>query len=62
VTNMNIVVSREVILDAVWGNSSYANSLALNVQITYLRKALSNDSEITIASISKKGYMISAGK
>ena len=62
VTNMNIVVSREVILDAVWGNSSYANSLALNVQITYLRKAPSNDSEITIASISKKGYMISAGK
>ena len=62
VTNMNIVVSREVILDAVWGNSSYANSLALNVQITYLRKALGNDSEITIASISKKGYMISAGK
>ena len=61
-TNMNIAVSRDTILDSVWGNTSYANSLALNVQITYLRKALSNDSEITIASINKKGYMISAGK
>ena len=61
-TNMNIVVSRDTILDAVWGNTSYSNSLALNVQITYLRKALSNDSEITIASMNKKGYMISAGK
>ena len=61
-TNMNTVVSRDTILDSVWGNSSYANSLALNVQITYLRKALNNDPEITIASVSKKGYMISAGK
>ena len=60
--NINTVVSRDTILDAVWGNTSYANSLALNVQITYLRKALRNDSEITIASISKKGYMIDAGK
>ena len=61
-TNMNIAVSRDTILDSIWGNTSYANSLALNVQITYLRKALNNDPEITIASINKKGYMISAGK
>ena len=61
-TNMNTVVSRDTILDTVWGNTSYANSLALNVQITYLRKALSNDAEITIASVNKKGYMISIGK
>ena len=61
-TNMNTIVSRDTILDFVWGNTSYANSLALNVQVTYLRKALSNDSEITIASLNKKGYMISAGK
>ena len=62
VINMNSAVSRDTILDSVWGNTSYANSLALNVQITYLRKALSNDSEITITSINKKGYMIRAGK
>ena len=59
VMNENNAVSRDTILDSVWGNSSYANSLALNVQITYLRKALTNDTEISITSISKKGYMIS---
>ena len=57
-TNMNIVVSRDTILDYVWGNTSYANSLALNVQITYLRKALANDPTIAITSINKKGYTI----
>ena len=60
-TNVNTIVSRDTILDSVWGNTSYANSLALNVQITYLRKALNNDSGIVIASINKKGYMISVG-
>jgi len=59
VMNENNAVSRDTILDSVWGNSSYANSLALNVQITYLRKAITNDTEISITSISKKGYMIS---
>ena len=58
VVNKDSAVSRDVILDSVWGNSSYANSLALNVQITYLRKALANDPEVSITSISKKGYMI----
>jgi len=62
ITNINNAVSRDTILDAVWGNTSYANSLALNVQITYLRKALANDPAIAITSINKKGYMISAGK
>ena len=58
VMNKNNAVSRDTILDSVWGNSSYANSLALNVQITYLRKALTNNPEISITSISKKGYML----
>lgn len=60
--NVNIAVSRDMILEAVWGNNSYANSLALNVQITYLRKALRNDLKVEIASVSKKGYMIRVGK
>ena len=39
--NIGQAVKRETILQTVWGNDSYANSLALNVQITYLRKILS---------------------
>lgn len=60
--NKNVAVDRDVILEAVWRNVSYANSLALNVQISYLRKALRNDADIEIASVSKKGYMIRIGK
>ncbi len=56
--NMNVAVPRDQILVAVWGDGSYANSLALNVQITYLRKALGKDSTLSIVSIPKKGYML----
>ena len=51
-------VERETILQSVWGNDSYANSLALNVQITYLRKALASDSTISIVSLKKRGYIL----
>jgi len=51
-------VERETILQSVWGNDSHANSLALNVQITYLRKALILDSTISIVSLKKRGYIL----
>ena len=54
----NDAIDREIILSAVWGNVSYANSLALNVQVTYLRKALRNDPLTSIVSLTKKGYML----
>lgn len=34
--NSNHIVNRDTILESVWGDASYSNSLALNVQITYL--------------------------
>lgn len=58
--NLNGTVERETLLEAVWGNSSYANSLALNVQITYLRKALRNDGTVKLESLMKKGYRLVA--
>lgn len=51
-------VARDVILDRIWGDASYSNSLALNVQITYIRRQLT-DPSITISSIKKKGYILS---
>lgn len=56
--NVNTAVPREQLLEAVWGHASYANSLALNVQITYLRKALRNDPTVRIDSLMKKGYVL----
>lgn len=58
VLNKNNTVARDKLLEAVWGSSSYANSLALNVQITYLRKALKNDPTVKIESLMKKGYIL----
>ena len=56
--NINSVVSRDLLLESVWGSASYANSLALNVQITYLRKALKNDPTVKVESLMKKGYVL----
>ena len=51
-------VERDTILQSVWGNDSYSNSLALNVQITYLRKILEADISISIVSLKKRGYIL----
>ena len=58
VQNIGQTVERDTILQTVWGNDSYANSLALNVQITYLRKMLEADSTISIVSLKKRGYIL----
>jgi len=51
-------VERPYLLEHVWGNDSYANSLALNVQITYIRKLLEPDTTISIVSLKKRGYRL----
>lgn len=56
--NIGNVVSKEMILEAVWGTVSYANSLAVNVQMTYLRHALQHDVTVKIESLKKKGYVL----
>lgn len=61
-THLGDAVSREEILTRVWGDDSYANSLALNVQITYLRRILSIDPSLEIIAIKKCGYTLSARK
>lgn len=50
-------VERDRILEQIWGDASYSNSLALNVQITYLRRIL-NDPSLKIISIKKRGYLL----
>ena len=56
--NIGQTVERDTILQTVWGNDSYANSLALNVQITYLRKILEADTSLSIVSLKKRGYIL----
>lgn len=56
--NLGKPVERDVILERIWGDASYSNSLALNVQITYIRRLLT-DPSVIITSIKKKGYILS---
>ena len=56
--NMGNVVSKEMIQETVWGMVNNANSLAVNVQMTYLRRALQHDATVRIESIKKKGYVL----
>lgn len=56
--NVGQTVERDTILQSVWGNDSYSNSLALNVQITYPRKMLEADTSISIVSLKKRGYIL----
>jgi hypothetical protein len=56
--NIGKPVERDMILEKIWGDASYANSLALNVQITYIRRLLT-DHSLSITSIKKKGYILS---
>ena len=56
--NQNQLVERDTILNEVWGDDSYSNSLALNVQITYLRRALNLDEKVCIEAVIKKGYIL----
>lgn len=56
--NVGQVVSKDLIQETVWGTVSYANSLAVNVQITYLRHALQHDASVKIESLKKKGYLL----
>lgn len=59
--NMGNPVERDTILERIWGDASYSNSLALNVQITYIRRLLT-DPGVNITSIKKKGYILSVGQ
>lgn len=57
-SKIGYMVPREHILKAIWGDDSYANSLALNVQITYIRRLISIDPTLEIVSLKKRGYML----
>ncbi len=59
-TNPNTIIDRTATLQKVWGDDSPQNSLALNVQITYLRTLLKADPDITIVSLKGRGYLLRA--
>lgn len=56
IRNIGLIVKREVILRAIWGNNDYFSGRSLDVYISKLRKYLQNDPSIVIENISKVGF------
>lgn len=50
------IISREDILQAIWGNDSFLNSRNLDVYITKLRNYLKGDERVEILTIKGVGY------
>lgn len=56
--NKNKVLSRDAILNKVWGTSSDVSDRIVDVYIGYLREKLDNKSDTTIETVSGFGYCI----
>jgi DNA-binding response OmpR family regulator len=54
----NQVISRDVVLNAVWGKDDYFVGRSLDVFITKLRKYFSEDASITISNIHGVGFKL----
>ena len=57
-SNIGKVVSRDITLMEIWGNSNYFTARSMDVYITKLRKLLKYDASITIENIHGSGYMM----
>ncbi len=59
--NLNEIVRRETVLEAVWGENDYFLGRSLDVFITRLRKYLKQEPNISIENIHGVGFMLTDG-
>lgn len=57
--DMGNLVERDIILRALWGESTYFKRRSMDVFISKLRKYLSSDADISINNVHGKGYLLS---
>ncbi|MFC3419401.1 response regulator transcription factor [Salinicoccus hispanicus] len=57
-THRNQALSREQIIEAVWGYDYYGDTNTVDVYVRYLRKKLDRDAPSIIASVRGIGYMV----
>lgn len=55
--NKNILIKREELLKAVWGENDYFLGRSMDVFITKIRKYLKDDSSISIENVHKVGFI-----
>lgn len=56
--NLNQLVTKEVIAEAIWGGEKYFTQQRLDVFIYTMRKYLSSDSRVQIRTMRSVGYML----
>jgi DNA-binding response OmpR family regulator len=56
--NANQVVSRDIVLREIWGDSNYFTARSMDVYITKIRKFLKDDPAVNIENIHGSGYML----
>ena len=57
-SNPNKFISRDGLLEKVWGESNYYNSRSMDVYITKLREKLSSDKDIKLMTVHWKGFKL----
>jgi DNA-binding response OmpR family regulator len=61
VQNINKVLTRDIVLNAVWGQDDYFVGRSLDVFITKLRKYLKPDESVSINNIHGVGFKLEVG-
>jgi DNA-binding response OmpR family regulator len=56
--NLNNVLTREYILNTIWGNDDYFLGRSMDVYISKLRKHLKDDNAVKIVTFRSRGYML----
>ena len=56
IDNQNQLLSRQVLLQKVWGEDNFFNSKSMDVYLTRIRKLFVNDPELTLMNIHGTGY------
>lgn len=54
----NCLVSRDVLLEKIWGEVNYYNSRSMDVYITKLRKHFVKDSRVELLNVHGKGFKL----
>ena len=56
--NQNQLLTREMVLNIVWGNDDYFSGRSMDVFISRLRKYLSEDEQVKIANVHGEGFRL----
>lgn len=58
VENRNVVLSREQLLNLVWGYDFYGQTRTVDVHVAHLRKRLANSQQVAIETVTGVGYKL----